>query len=52
MQIKPFGQIIRFLLKISFIMKTCFLTVLGCCFEYLKTVGFGLNQIEAKMQKL
>jgi hypothetical protein len=50
MQIKPFGQIIRFLLKISFIMKTGFLTDLECCFEYLKTLGFGLNQIGAKMK--
>jgi hypothetical protein len=41
-----------FLLKISCIMKTCFLTDLECSFEYLKTLRFGLNQIEAKIQKL
>jgi hypothetical protein len=29
----------KFLLKIGFIMKTCFLTDLECCFDYLKTLG-------------
>jgi hypothetical protein len=34
------------------VLENLFLSVLKCCFEYLKTLGFVLNQIEAKMQKL
>jgi hypothetical protein len=50
MQINPYWKFIRFYLKKKFIMKKCFLTDQECCFEYLKTLGFGLNQIGAKMK--
>jgi hypothetical protein len=49
-QIKPFGQLIKFSLKLFFIMKSVFLTIHKCCVEFWENLQIGLNYFVDKIK--
>jgi hypothetical protein len=52
MQMEPFGQFIKFPWNFGFNMKSVFLTVLQCWFEFYKNLQIGLNQFGPNLKKL